>query len=166
MAFCTQCGNQVQDTDLYCGRCGTAQAAAAASAAGAAAAGAGPKQGAAAAALGGIDARTASILCYIPIVGWIASIVVLASDKFRNDTETRFHAFQGLYLFVAWLIVDWVIGPIGRISGSYMGMNPAKDLKLVIFGTWIFMLVKVSHREHFKLPVLGEWAEKSVSEQR
>jgi uncharacterized membrane protein len=91
---------------------------------------------------------------------------VLASDKFRNDTETRFHAFQGLYLFVAWLIVDWVIGPIGRISGSYMGMNPAKILKLVIFGTWIFMLVKVSHREHFKLPVLGEWAEKSVSEQR
>jgi uncharacterized membrane protein len=165
MAFCTQCGNQVQDTDLFCGRCGSAQASAAA-------AWAGPKPGTAGAAsrpvaaLGGIDARTASILCYIPIVGWIASIVVLASDKFRNDTETRFHAFQGLYLFVAWLIVDWVIGPIGRISGSYMGMNPAKILKLVIFGTWIFMLVKVSHREHFKLPVLGEWAEKSVSEQR
>lgn len=169
MAFCTQCGNQVQDTDLFCGRCGTAQAAAAAAGAAAgasAASGAKPAAGAAASALGGIDARTASILCYIPIVGWIASIVVLASDKFRNDTETRFHAFQGLYLFVAWLIVDWVIGPIGRISGSYMGMNPAKILKLVIFGTWIFMLVKVSHREHFKLPVLGEWAEKSVSEQR
>lgn len=166
MAFCTQCGNQVQDTDLFCGRCGSAQASEAAAGAG----GPGPKPGSAAsgpaAALGGIDARTASILCYIPIVGWIASIVVLASDKFRNDTETRFHAFQGLYLFVAWLIVDWVIGPIGRISGSYMGMNPAKILKLVIFGTWIFMLVKVSHREHFKLPVLGEWAEKSVSEQR
>ncbi len=164
MAFCTQCGNQVQDADLFCGRCGAAQATARAAGA------AGPKpaaaSGPAAAALGGIDARTASILCYIPIVGWIASIVVLASDKFRNDTETRFHAFQGLYLFVAWLIVDWVIGPIGRISGSYMGMNPAKLLKLVIFGTRIFMLVKVSHREHFKLPVLGEWAEKSVSEQR
>ncbi len=169
MAFCTQCGNQVQDTDLFCGRCGSAQAsAAAAGAAGfaAGAAGASSAKPAGASTLGGIDARTASILCYIPIVGWIASIVVLASDKFRNDTETRFHAFQGLYLFVAWLIVDWVIGPIGRISGSYMGMNPAKILKLVIFGTWIFMLVKVSHREHFKLPVLGEWAEKSVSEQR
>jgi len=55
--------------------------------------------------LSGISPRTASILCYIPVVGWIASIIVLAADRFRNDHRVRFHAFQGLYLFVAWLIV-------------------------------------------------------------
>ena len=59
----------------------------------------------------GISPRTASLLCYIPILGWIVSIVVLASARFRADSRVRFHAFQGLYLFVAWLIVDWVLGP-------------------------------------------------------
>ena len=41
-------------------------------------------------------------------------MVVLAADKFRNDRTVRFHAFQGLYLFVAWLIVEWVLSPIFR----------------------------------------------------
>ncbi len=170
MPFCVQCGNQVQDQDLFCGRCGTAQPKASGTAgapkpAGGAAPGV-ASGGAAAMHFPGVDARTASILCYIPLIGWIAAIVVLASARFRSDTETRFHAFQGLYLFVAWLIVDWVIGPMTHFSGSFMGFNPAKLLKFIIFGTWIFMLVKVSQRENFKLPVLGEWAEKSVSEQR
>jgi uncharacterized membrane protein len=162
MPYCVQCGNQVGDVDRFCQRCGSEQkqtppapdAAAAASTAKSTTAG------------GGIDGRTASILCYIPIIGWMASIFVLASDRFRNDQETRFHAFQGLYLFVAWLIVDWVISPVTRFSGGFIGFNPAKLLKLVVFGTWVFMLVKVSQRENFKLPILGEWAEKSVSEQR
>jgi uncharacterized membrane protein len=36
----------------------------------------------------------------------------------------------------------------------------------VIFGAWIFMIVKTSQDEVYKLPILGELAEKSVSEQR
>jgi len=39
-------------------------------------------------------------------------------------------------------------------------------LKALIMVAWIFMLIKVSHRERFKLPVIGDLAEKSVSEQR
>ena len=162
MPFCVSRGTQVQDADLYCGRCGSKQPERPAGAYQAPPTRATTGTGAAP----GIDARTASILCYIPLVGWIASIFVLASVKFRNDTETRFHAFQGLYLFVAWLIVDWVLGPMTRFSGGYMGFNVSKLLKLIVMGTWVFMLVKVSQREHFKLPILGEWAEKSVSEQR
>lgn len=161
MPFCVNCGTQVQDSDLFCGRCGSKQPERPAGFPQTA-----PPPPPAAGVGSGIDARTAAILCYIPLVGWIASIFVLASTKFRNDTETRFHAFQGLYLFVAWLIVDWVLGPMTRFSGGYMGLNVAKLLKLIVMGTWIFMLVKVSQREHFKLPILGEWAEKSVSEQR
>ena len=36
---------------------------------------------------------------------------MLASERFRHETQVRLHAFQGLYLFVAWLMVQWVIGP-------------------------------------------------------
>jgi hypothetical protein len=64
----------------------------------------------------GVSPRTASLLCYIPILGWIVAIVVLASARFRDNARVRFHAFQGLYLFVAWLIVDWVLSPMFSIA--------------------------------------------------
>ena len=117
--------------------------------------------------MGAVDSRTASLLCYIPVIGWIMCIVVLASAKYRNDLDTRFHAFQGLYLFVAWLIVEWVVGPVLSIPSHIMlGFRIGGLLKAMLIGAWIFMLVKVSQRERFKLPIVGDLAEKSVTEQR
>lgn len=115
-----------------------------------------------------MSSRTASLLCYIPMVGWIAAIVVLASQRFRSDPTVRFNAFQGLYLFVAWLIVDWVLGPALLISpfGFPFHRVFGAVLKLAVFATWIFMIVKVSHDQVYKLPILGDLAERSVSEQR
>src|SRR6186997_601553 len=99
MPFCSQCGNQV-GAALYCSQCGARQ----------------PVNGAPPPTaaplrdpLAGLNPRTASILCYIPGIGWIASIIVLASDRFRGNRAVRFHGFQGLYLFVAWLIEDMVL---------------------------------------------------------
>ena len=117
----------------------------------------------------GISPRTASLLCYVPILGWIVAIVVLASARFRGDTRVRFNAFQGLYLFVAWLIVDWVLSPLFGFP-HMLGLNlyrifPAL-LKAAIFGAWIFMMVKTAQDETYKLPILGDLAAKSVSEQR
>ena len=84
------------------------------------------------------------------------------------DVRVRFHAFQGLYLFVAWLIVDWVLGPMFGFAfwGPPLHRIFPALLKAVIFGAWIFMIVKTSQDETYKLPILGDLAEKSVSEQR
>jgi uncharacterized membrane protein len=118
----------------------------------------------------GISGRNAALLCYIPMVGWIAAIVVLASERFRRQPDVRFHAFQGLYLFVAWLMVEWVVSPALAI-GEWTGGFPLHRffghlLQLMIFAAWILMIVKVSHDEKYKLPIIGELAERSVSEQR
>lgn len=120
--------------------------------------------------MSGVSHRTAALLCYIPLLGWIASIIVLASDRYRRDTEVRFHAFQGLYLFVAWLIVDWVISPALHMS-DYGFSFPfyrltTHVLQLLIFAAWIVMMIKVSHDQHYRLPIIGELADRSVSEQR
>jgi len=118
----------------------------------------------------GVSNRNASLLCYIPMVGWVAAIVVLASERFRRETQVRFHAFQGLYLFVAWLMIEWVISPALYISdwssGFPMHRLFTRGLQLLIFAAWIFMIIKVSHDEDYKLPIIGELAERSVSEQR
>jgi uncharacterized membrane protein len=157
MAFCTQCGNRVGDADRFCGKCGAPQPAF----------GGTPPGGGidAAAFLSGVNARTASLLCYIPMVGWIAAIVVLAAARFRHDHTARFNAFQGLYLFVVWLIVEWVVTPMFLFPGFPWHSVFPNLLKAAVLLTWIFMLVKVSQGETYRLPVIGELAERSVSEQ-
>lgn len=162
MPFCTQCGSQVGDADPFCSCCGVSQRAASGSA---------PHAGGAASTqqpgtdfLSTVHARKAAMLCYIPIVGWIMSIVVLAADRFREDRTVRFHAFQGLYLFVLWLFVDWVFGPLTAHAEATRIIG--KLLHAAVFGAWIFMIVKTKQGEDFHLPVLGELADRSVSEQR
>jgi uncharacterized membrane protein len=167
MPFCVQCGQTVGSSDKFCAKCGTQQA-------GRGPAGPGATSSAAADRVkdfwSTISNRNAALLCYIPWVGWIAAIAVLASDRFRAERRLRFHAFQGLYLFAAWLMVEWVIAPMLAYPASTVGYpfyrTISQILHLVIVGAWIFMLMKVSHDQDYRLPILGELADRSVSEQR
>jgi uncharacterized membrane protein len=93
-------------------------------------------------------------------MGWIAAVVVLASDRFRNERNVRFHAFQGLYLFVAWLIADQVLRPI---FGSIPYFHPYQLIEAVLLAMCIFMMVKAAHNEPYALPLFGELAQRSVS---
>ena len=82
MPFCSQCGHQVHQRDVFCAKCGSRQ----------------PVPGVQTQAndvMAGISPRAASILCYIPTLGWIAAVFVLATHRFRNDRIVRFHAFPG-----------------------------------------------------------------------
>src|SRR5579871_1703193 len=147
MPYCNQCGHEVHPQDLFCAKCGTRQ----------------PVQSYQAPdVLGGISPRLASILCYIPTMGWIAAILFLATQRFRTDRVVRFHAFQGLYLFAAWLFVQWAIKPVARaMSDGHFSI--ANLLEMVIIGVSIFMMIKASHQEAYSLPVIGELAQKSAA---
>jgi uncharacterized membrane protein len=114
--------------------------------------------------LAGLSAHTAAILCYVPAIGWIAAIIVLAARKFKENHLIRFHAFQGLYLFAAWLVVDWVVNPIARFTPG-----PSHPIGTLLHGVLlavsIFMMVKASHDEAYVLPIIGELAQRSATEQ-
>jgi len=147
--FCTQCGNSLGGRDYFCGGCGARQ----------------PIPGTpgvySAGAAQAITPRTASLLCYIPFVGWIAAILVLASTRFRDLRDVRFHAFQGLYLFVAWLLVDWVVHPwFHFLDRPFFPFG--KILQLLVLGLWIFMIIKAAREERYSLPLIGELAERSL----
>lgn len=151
MPYCVQCGKQVGPADQFCAGCGAKQPGAP-----------GPNL---TDFWTNLADRNVMQLCYIPWVGWIPAIGVIASGRFKQADTVRFHAFQGLYLFVIWLIADWFLDlalafgprPIRAISSL---------IKFVVLGSWIFMLFKVKQGEDFRLPVVGELAEKSVAEQR
>ena len=103
------------------------------------------------------------------MLGWIASIIVLATPRYRDDVAVRFHAFQGLCLFIVWLLVDWVLSPAFRVLRA-PGMQPmhavAGMLHLAVFAAAIWMIIKTSQNEMFRLPILGDLADRLVAEQR
>jgi len=146
MPFCSQCGNRVNDRDVFCAHCDSRQPL-------------GlppdfPSQ---------ISPRTASVCCYIPGIGWIASIIVLASQRFRRDMAVRFHAFQGLYLFVAWLLDDWVLRPVSQLT-PHVPLHQIVRVVLLVMS--VFMMVKAAHDEMYSLPLFGELAQRSITEER
>ncbi|HEY9139930.1 MAG TPA: hypothetical protein VIN93_03515 [Bryobacteraceae bacterium] len=147
MPFCTQCGNAVAGRDQFCWRCGTRQPATSLPL--------GPDP------LDGVSPRTASVLSYVPGIGWIACIIWLASDRFRQNRAVRFHSFQGLYLFVAWLMNAWVIHPLSYLS-MHLQIDKLIDVALLIMS--VLMMIKASHDEAYSLPLFGELAERSVAE--
>lgn len=156
MPYCSTCGNQVRENDAFCTKCGTRQPFVPPSAF--------------AGASDAISDKTSAVLCYIPLVGWIASIIVLATNRFRENRIIRFHAFQGLYLFVAWLLADRVLSPILRFTLFVpFDHSPAWFLRsifglveLVILGVGVYMMFKVNENETSRLPVIGDLAEKSL----
>jgi uncharacterized membrane protein len=148
MPYCSQCGTRAGEGDAFCAKCGARQPVT-------------PR--ASHDMLGSLSPKTASTLCYVPVVGWIAAVIVLAADRFRQDRQVRFHAFQGLYLFVTWLIAHHVLRPIwDELPDAFAPVDKILEGLLVFAG--IFMLVKTSHEENYSLPILGELAHKSVAE--
>lgn len=154
MPFCTNCGNKVDAGASYCAACGAPQLART------------TPESQYTDFLDGISDRTASVLCYIPVFGVIPAIVFLASQKFRGNVRVRFNAFQSVYLFVAWLIVSSAM-PVLILGVPGWGMEHVfvEALKIVIFGCWIYLLIKAAHQEQVRLPILGDLAARSTSEQ-
>jgi len=166
MAFCTQCGQRASETDQFCANCGARQGGAAPGAT----AGVHPPPPPRAPFTPGQDPlstvspRAAAILCYIPTVGWIFAVIILAARRFKTDNTVRFHAFQGLYLFAAWLMVQWVIRPMS-MAIYHSGFRFYHLFEAVLLFTSIFMIIKASRDEAYVLPIIGELAQRSAVEQ-
>lgn len=152
MPFCTNCGARVNPNAAYCTNCGSAQ----------------PRTAPPANDfLEGMSDRTACILCYIPVFGVIPAIIFLASQRFRNNVRVRFNAFQALYLFVAWLLISSAV-PIllvGGVPGWGVAHAFIAALKLVIFVCWIYLLIKAAQEQQVRLPIIGDLAARSTTEQ-
>jgi uncharacterized membrane protein len=156
MPYCTNCGTEAPGNARFCAHCGLAQPGANAY----------PTPVNVQTPFDTISPRTASILCYIPVFGVIPAIIILASKRFRTNLRVRFDAFQSVYLFVAWLIVSSAI-PVILLGIPGWGFEDGifKLIKLGFLVCWIVLLVKSSNNQQLHLPVVGDLAARSTSEQ-
>ncbi len=115
----------------------------------------------------GLDVNVASLLAYIPLclVGLIVSIIILVTDK--TNKAARFNAFQSILVhavFVVLYVVVMIFGVMSAAANSTMlGM-----LTMLLYVGWIvgllgvcvFLMIKAYSGGIFKLPVIGDLADK------
>jgi len=114
----------------------------------------------------GLDSNVGAMLCYMPIcaIGLIYSIIVLVTEK--TNKFMRFHAFQSLLLIAAYAVgiiaVSIVGGILAQISGLLGGLFSLVSFVLVIafIGLAIFGCIKAYQGADYKLPVIGDLADK------
>ncbi|MDQ6788467.1 MAG: DUF4870 domain-containing protein, partial [Acidobacteriota bacterium] len=103
---------------------------------------------------------------YLPICGisLIYSIIVLVADK--TNKMVRFHAFQSLLLTGAYIVlligVMIIAGVLAQISGVLGGLFGLLYLVVILafLGIMILGCVKAYQGGSFKLPVVGDMADK------
>src|SRR5215216_3584121 len=103
----------------------------------------------------GMTENVASGLSYgLPGITWLTGLIFFLVDK---RPEVRFHAMQaiayGLLWTLVWVVRPYMPGPIRALLGL---------LLFAFFIGWIVLIIQGFQGRHFKLPVLGDFAEQQA----
>ena len=166
MAFCANCGANV--TGRFCQQCGATV--------GDPAGATPPPPGAnpavnplpppgVSASIGMTD-NMAGALCYL--LGFITGILFLVLAPYNQNREIRFHAFQSIFLNIAWVVL-WIIVTIVMIPlnyipflGLFLSIVLHAALGLGGFILWLYLMFKTYNGEKIVLPVVGPMAQKQA----
>jgi uncharacterized membrane protein len=156
MAFCSACGGQVADGVTVCPACGHSTAATAPVVAAAPAAQAGS----------GLTDNVAGMLAYFT---FIPAVLFLVLEPYNKNRFIRFHAFQCLFLYgaaiacwIALMIVSVVLAFI-PIVGHLVSFLLWMALSFGLLIVWIIVMIKAYQGQTYKLPVIGDLAEKQAN---
>ena len=118
----------------------------------------------------GLDENVAALLSYI--FGWISGLIFFLMEK--DSRLVRFHAMQSILLnvsfivilialYIAWAVVVIVLAMISDVLASIGGL--LFGLLILVFFiailiAWVMCLIKAYGQQYFKLPIIGNFAEK------
>jgi len=162
--ICTYCGTQLPDNKGFCSKCGKATGPTmGAIAAPPASSGAAVAPGAQAPAASALQPNVAGLFCYL--VGFVSGSFFLVAEPYKRDRFVRFHAFQSIFISVAWIIVHLALGMLMSVLPWTLWRLVAlvsELASLAFFLLILFVMYKAYNTERFKLPVIGDLAEKQV----
>ncbi len=98
--------------------------------------------------------NVAGALGSIPIIG----LIFLLIEPYNKHKFVRFCAFQAVALGVCWIVGSIVCGMLPIIGWFIL----APLFNLAMFITMVICAAKHYGGQRFKLPVLGDWAEKQA----
>ena len=118
----------------------------------------------------GLDENVAALLSYV--FGWISGLIFLLIEK--DSRLVRFHAVQSIILnvssavlligleiisVVVSLVLSQLSGALSFIVGIVFWLV-IMVLALAIIAAWVVCLIKAFQGQYFKLPIIGNFAEK------
>jgi uncharacterized membrane protein len=118
----------------------------------------------------GLDENIAALLSYV--FGWVSGLIFFLIEK--DSRLVRFHAMQSILFNVLIAIVGialWVVTFVILIVGTqlpgFLGaiLSLLTTLIWIVFSIglligWIMCLIKAFQGAYFKLPIIGNFAEK------
>lgn len=151
---CLRCGEESARRSELCAYCGTTLCY--------------PSSNGGGATSTGMNEKTAAVLSYL--LGWVTGLIFffIESNKF-----VKFHAMQSILAFGSISAVLMVIGVIRsilwagfRLGGSYVLLSLLGIISTLLWIgmsiLWVILMVKANQGETFKLPVVGDIAEKQL----
>jgi uncharacterized membrane protein len=105
----------------------------------------------------------AGALAYFTVV---PAVIFLLAEPYKKNRFARFHSFQCIGVFLCIVILAAVM----RIAAALIGLIPWLGPLLIVllsvilvlgfFIIWLVLLVKALQGEMFKLPLIGDYAER------
>ena len=108
----------------------------------------------------------ACALCYL--LGLLTGVLFLVLEPYNKNRLIRFHAFQSIFLNIAWIAVFIALSIIGIVLLPIPFLGPMLSIilhlgaSLGVFILWLMLMYKAYNRERWVLPVLGPLAEKQA----
>jgi uncharacterized membrane protein len=114
----------------------------------------------------GMTDNLAGALCYL--FGFITGILFLVLAPYNQNRTIRFHAFQSIFLNIAWVIF-WILITMVSLIFSFIPF-----LRLLVAGAleavvglaglilWLYLMFKTYNSEKVVLPIVGPMAEKQA----
>ncbi len=121
-----------------------------------------------------MEENVASALCYVLV--WLTGIIFFFVEK--KSKTVKFHAMQSILTFLPLTIIGWVVGWLGTPSvswsgGGYWGYSYNPGIPALIYLSWaiyavtiilwILLIFKAYSGEKFKVPIIGNIAEKQAN---
>ncbi len=108
----------------------------------------------------GLSENAASGLAYVTI---IPAIVFLVTPPYNQNLTIRFHSWQSIFLTIGYIVADVALTVLFRLP--FFGLMtlflwPLVGLAFLII--WLLVLIKAFNGQRFKLPVIGDLAEKQA----
>jgi uncharacterized membrane protein len=152
---CPACNNEVANQTAFCTHCGAPMGAAATP---------GGTAVQPVAASSGLSDNAAGAIAYITI---IPAIIFLVLEPYNRIPFVKFHSWQSIGLCVAAFIIQILVmiadGATHFIPGMvFLFMLIHLAVGLGLFLVWLFVILKASKGEWYKLPFIGDFAEKQA----
>jgi uncharacterized membrane protein len=109
----------------------------------------------------GLSDNAASGLAYVTV---IPAIIFLVVPPYNQKPVVRFHSWQSIFLFIAWIVIHIGFMIVGRIPifGCFIGILRLL-VGLALFILWLIVMIKAFNGQRFKIPFIGDLAEKQAN---